>query len=119
MRLIRTDHEVIIEAPAAELTEIGRRISSLGKHETLTIEAQHQASSDVKLVVLPTDRPFLAEWAEHTGLVVQGNHASLQAFAEQFHFQCEPFPGLHNHWDLAGVLDIVDPESLPIVVQQA
>jgi hypothetical protein len=119
MHLRRTPYEVIIEADAPELATIGQRIASLSQGQTFQLTANASDGQVPILVIQEVTQPFLARWDEQVGLLVAGSSKSLQAFAEHFQFDCEPQPGVHNHWDISVDESMIDPASLPIVVQLA
>ncbi len=117
MRLIRTPFEAIIEGSLAELADVGKKIDTIPPGSSLAFEARCEQPTSAKLVVTENGEPFLASWHPRAGLLIRGSNSALSAFADLFIFKCEPFPGLHTHWDVAGVFDFVDSESLPIVIQ--
>lgn len=124
MHIARTAHEVIIDAPRHELAALGERIGSLKDGQSLSLAAEakdlqatHEQGSS--LVVVESDRTFLAVWSGSGTLRIEGRSAILQDFAACFSFSSESPPGSHSHWDLGSWSEQVAGESLPLVVRLA
>ncbi len=117
MQLRPTPYEVIIEASVSELATIGQRIATLSQGQRIQLPAVKSHGEQRGLVIQEVTQPFIARWDEQVGLLVAGSGESLRAFAECFQFNCDPHPGAHNHWDVSPDEDLIDPGSLPIVVQ--
>ncbi len=86
---------------------------------TIEVEAKCAQIPGAKLVVTENGEAFLASWDPEVGLRIAGSSAALATFADTLSFKCEPMPGLHAHWDVAGVFDFVASESLPLIVRLA
>ena len=118
-----TAHEAVLSGSAGELSAAGHRIGELRPGEKLELPVSlksgllHEQGAKV-VVIAAANTTFMAQ-QDGKRLMIEGSPASLQAFAEHFSFNCEPIPGVHSHWDLGGISDLVNPESLPIVVQIA
>jgi len=121
MRVLATPYEAILEGTAIELAEVAKTIAALRPPAlvTLSTRSEESHSSARHVHVRATEEAFHACWSQSGDLSITGSPEALAAFAEMFTFRCEPVRGVHSHWDPASLSGLVDPESLPIVIQIA
>jgi hypothetical protein len=117
-------YELDIAGLPDELESIRRRIFDLVEtHNEIALEANaaidptpYEATL-ARMTITEGKGPAKVTVRDEIEVRVEGSREALEAFASYFYFEPDAKKGAHAHYEYYGGNDLIDPESVPLVIR--
>lgn len=115
--------ELDVAGSPDELESIRRRIlDSVGARNEITLEADaaidptpYEAAL-ARLTIAEGRGPAKVTVRDEIEVRIEGSREALEALASYFYFGRDARAGAHAHYEYYGGADLIDPESVPLVI---